>query len=209
MAADRLLGAEGVDRHLLHLGAFEIRTHPPGPVPAGQHERVVGAAPGRAPVQWRCEGRVLEQRGVGAAGGGIGPQDAAHGGEAPQARDEAPGVEALAREHQVVGPALLPGRRGEDDVVPRRGQHLPADRHLGRVEIKGRQRHQDGHHQRRRHYRRAPCAPGASPGTPCHVRPGQAGTRRHRRIGPDRAEGRPRGPPDPRLEPWYPPPLPW
>ena len=40
--------------------------------PAGQHERVVRAAPGRAPVQRRTEGLVREQRGVGPPGVGVG-----------------------------------------------------------------------------------------------------------------------------------------
>ena len=132
--ADRLLGPERVDGHLLHLGALEIRTHPARPVPAGQYQRVVGAPPGRAPMQRRGERLVFPQRRVGGTGVGVGPQDAADDGHATQARDEAPGVEALPRHHQVVGHAPLPGRRGEHHVMPRRGQHLPADRHLGRVE---------------------------------------------------------------------------
>ena len=90
---------------------------------------------------------------MGAPGVAVGPQDAADHRETAHAGDRPPRVEALAGHHQLVRPARLSRGRGEDDVVTRRGQHLPADRHLGGVEVAGRQRHQHGRHGSDAHYR--------------------------------------------------------
>ena len=48
---DRPGRPEGVDRHLLHLGALQVRAHATCTMPAGKEQRVVGAAPGRPPVE--------------------------------------------------------------------------------------------------------------------------------------------------------------
>ena len=149
--ADRLAGAEGVDGHLLHLEALEVGAHAAGPVPARQHQRVVGAAPRRAPVQRRAEGGVVEQRGVGRrvpprrpAGRGRRPSRGAAAGRSPT--DRARGRVTI-RSSACARP--VPRAWRSTTSWPAARQHLPADGHLGGVEVEGRDRHEDGGHRRR------------------------------------------------------------
>ncbi len=135
--ADGLARAERVDRHPLHLHAFEVVAHAPGPVTSREHQGVVIGPARFGPVEGRAERSIPDQRVVGRPGAAVSPQDATDHRGAAQDRHHAPRIEPLPGDHEVVGLARPPRRGGESHVVPRPRQDLPRHGDLCRVEVAG------------------------------------------------------------------------
>ena len=116
--------------------------------PPGQHERVVVAAPGRAPVQRDPKASSASSAAYARAGRCVGAQHAAdHRHEAAQPGDGAPRVEPPAGHHQVVGRAGLARRRGEATSWPASERTCQLTATSVGSKSQRRERHQHGRHR--------------------------------------------------------------
>jgi hypothetical protein len=78
---------------------------------------------------------MARQRGVGPPAVGVGAQGQPDQRQVAQERQAAPWIQAPPADHEVVGLSGLSLRCSEDHLVAQPTQDLPADRHLGRIEV--------------------------------------------------------------------------
>jgi hypothetical protein len=86
------------------------------------------------------------QRGIGPATVGVGSQGATDHGDAAEEGEGSPRIETATMHHEVVGGAGSPIRGGENHSVAELAQDVPADRHLGGVEVLRRDWDEDACH---------------------------------------------------------------
>ena len=117
-SGDRQAGRKKFADEFLQNFALQIFAHAPRAMPARQQQVVEISATHVSPGERRLERCILLR-----ACRRVRPHQAADGGEAPQARYEAPEVQALAG--QVVRPPHPPVGRGEYDGMAEPLQHPP------------------------------------------------------------------------------------
>ncbi len=146
-------GGKKLGHELLQHVALEVLPHAARAMTAGKEESIEAGDTGLPPRQAGFVGRVLLHLRIGLPRICIGAHQSADGGETVQPGQEAPGVQALARDHHVVGLAGPAIGRGERDGMAEPFQHAPADSDLARIEIPARNRNEDV-----RHCNLRPCA---------------------------------------------------
>jgi hypothetical protein len=126
--------------------AFEVFAHSPRTMAAGEQQAIEAFDTQLPPGKRGLERRIEPHLGIGPPCVRIRPRHPAERDQASQSGQEAPEVQALARQHDVVRASLAAGGRGEHDRVTKPLQRFPADSHLGRIKILARDWNEHGRH---------------------------------------------------------------
>ena len=138
---DRLAGVEEIRDGALQDSAFQILAHALG-MPARQQQRAeIGVLDLRV-IQRLAKCRIVHKFAKRRARVVVRTQRQADEFEIPQCRNAAPEIQTNAGQHDRIGMGRPAVRRCEDDVMTGVGENPPADRRLGWIKVRARQRHQ-------------------------------------------------------------------
>ncbi len=137
---------KGLYHQPLQCLAVDVAAHSAGPVPARKQQCVDPGQSGLCPAEGVLELDRLPHQCIAAATVFVGSKHPTDERDGTQDGKRRPDVQTSAAHHDVVGDPRSTAFGGKNDPMAVLGQHAPADRNLGGVEITVRDRNQDGAH---------------------------------------------------------------